>query len=520
MTSRTSSACRSSLFTLTAVASVLAFSPSVFAQSAPNNLSAFTAGDLVISTVSSYNGGGLDTAAPIVLQEFGLGTDGSGNPLATFAGSLELPQTTVGNQSAISGEYGSASEGLLQQSVNGQYLTMMGYGVNATAFNSAALSAYGTAALGQTSSLTAAAQALTTTGSIGTATNPVTTVPRVVALIGANGSVDTSTALTGVFNNNNPRSVATVDGTSFYVSGQGTSEGDPTEGVAYATLGATTATVIDNSTDTRAVQIINTGSGNTLYVSRDVSVGGGNNNLTNVSTLTSASGGLPTSATGLITTHVTPSASSISSGGNNGSINLTAALANGVNNARIGSFVYLSPEQVFMASATVMYVTDSGEPKNGNANKAALGEGGLQKWVLSNGTWNLAYDLTAGLNLVNNANANSGTPTAAGVTGLLGLAGQVVNGQVELYATSYGLNELSPSFLYTITDNLDATSISQVSGETFTTLDAAATGTSIRGVAFAPSDINVAAVPEPAPWAMLLGGIGVIGFARRKKTPA
>src|ERR1039458_4536014 len=114
----------------------------------------------------------------------------------------------------------------------------MRYGVNAAPFNNAPLSTYGTSALGQTTSLTAANQ----TGT------PVTTVPRVVALIGADGSVDTSTALTGVFNTNNPRSAATVDGTSFYVSGQGASKTDPTQGVFYATLGATIATPIDNST--------------------------------------------------------------------------------------------------------------------------------------------------------------------------------------------------------------------------------------------------------------------------------
>ena len=475
----------------------------VFAQSAMADSSfSFTAGDLVISTVSSYNGGGLDSAAPIVLQEFQLSSDGS---FASSAGSLSLSQTSSGLNSAISGEYGSASEGILQQSVNGQYLTMMGYGVNATDFNTAALSTYGTAALGQTTSLTAADQ----TGT------PVTTVARVVALIGANGNVDTSTALTGVFNQNNPRSVATVDGTSFYVSGQASSKTDPTQGVAYATLGATTATTIDNSTDTRVVSIVNNGSGNTLYVSRDFNPpSGGTQNFTNVSTLTNASGGMPTSSAGLITTHITPTASPLSSGGNNGSINLTASLANGVNNARIGSFVYLSPEQFFMASSTVMYVADSGQPKNGNANKAALGEGGLQKWVLTNGTWTMAYDLSNGLNLVNNANANSLTPNAPGVTGLLGLTGKVVNGQVQLFATSYGLNELSQSYLYGITDNLSATSLSQVSNEQFSTLYTDPTGQmSIRGVAFAP----VAAVPEPETYALMLAGLGLLGFVTRKK---
>jgi hypothetical protein len=455
----------------------------------------FNPGDLVISTVSSYNGGGLDSAAPIVLQQLQLDANGTS---ATFAGLLALPQTSNGLNSAISGEYGSASEGILQRSVDGQYLTIMGYGVNASDFNTAPLATYGTAALGQTTSL---------------AGGSVATVSRVVGLIGADGSVDTSTALTGVFNQNNPRSVATVDGSSFYVSGQASSKTDPTQGVFYAARGANTATVIDNSTDTRVVSIFNNGSGNTLFVSRDFNPpSGGTQNFTNVSTLANSSGGLPTDATGLVSTHLTPPATSLSSKGNNGSINLTASLANGVNNARIGSFVYLSPEQYFFANPSVLYVADSGQPKNGNANAAALGEGGLQKWVLTNGTWTLAYDLVAGLNLVNNANANSNTPNAPGVTGLLGLTGRVVGNQVQLFATSYGLNELSQSYLYEITDDLGALQASAVSGEQFTTIYTDATGlTSIRGVAFAP------AVPEPETYAMLMAGLCLIQLVRRQR---
>ena len=461
----------------------------------------FNPGDLVISTVSNSTGlpnsdaGVLDSASPITLQEFQLGSNAT---TATSVGTQMLTQTSSGTQSAISGEYGSASEGILQQSANGQYLTIMGYGVTASAFNApTGAGLYGTTALGQTTSLTG---------------GTFVTVPRVVALIGANGSVDTSTALTGVFNMNNPRSVATVDGSSFYVSGQGASKGDPTAGVFYATLGATTATSIDSSTDTRVVSILNSGSGNTLYVSRDVSSSA--KNTTNISTLTNGSGGLPTSASGLVTTQLIAPATPNPVSGNNSSITVNANTENGVNNSRANNFVYLSPEQYFLASPTVMYVTDSGSPKNGQTGAAAgLGDGGLQKWELTGGTWTLDYDLSAGLNLVAaNGGANLPTATSPGVTGLFGLAGKVVNGQVELFATSYGLNELSPSYLYEITDTLSDTTLAQTSGESFNVLEAAADGTDIRGVAFAP-------VPLPASvWLMLSGLCALVVSSRWRRS--
>ena len=235
------------------------------------------------------------------------------------------------------------------------------------------------------------------------------------------------------------------------------------------------------------------------------------------------------------TTHSIPPASPNSLGGNNGSITLTAALGNGVNNVahppsdsaqtnRVGKFVYLSPEQYFFASPTVLYVADSGQPKNGSVDAAAEGEGGLQKWVLTNGAWTLDYDLVAGLNLVNNDQATSNVPTNSptnpGVTGLFGLTGEVVNGQVELFATSFGLNELSPSFLYEITDTLTDTMISQTVGEHFTTLYSAPSDISIRGLAFAPgSNDPLTPTPLPASWTFMLIGFAGLGWAAKRWKP-
>ena len=91
----------------------LAIAPAAMAV----EISSFTAGDLIISTVSSFNGGGLDTASPIVLQQFQLSANGA---VATSSGTFTLPQIGSGNNSAISGEFGSASEGILQRSVDGK----------------------------------------------------------------------------------------------------------------------------------------------------------------------------------------------------------------------------------------------------------------------------------------------------------------------------------------------------------------------------------------------------------------
>ncbi len=270
--------------TLLALAALGAATPA-----AAGSITSFTQGDLVIDTVT---GSTLDAASPMTLQEFSLGAGGT---TATSIGTLTLPQMQNGANSPISGEYGSASEGFLQLSGNDHLLTIMGYGVNATAFNTAPFSTYGATALGQTTSTPESEQ----TGTV------YTTVPRVVATIGSTGSVNTSTAVTNFANTNNPRSAYTVDGSSFYISGQGASKTDPTQGVYLVRDGSSTGTPIDTSTDTRFVSVYI----GTLYVSRDYNPpGSGSQNYTNVSSLTGPSGGLPTSSAGLVTTHIVPPA--------------------------------------------------------------------------------------------------------------------------------------------------------------------------------------------------------------------
>lgn len=461
----------------------------------PAHALTFAPGSLVVSVegngvVGATSGPYTDNqATPITLFNY----TPTGTASVSYAGSVKLP-------ASISGEYGSSSEGLIQRSADGRYLVIAGYGVNAAAYN-ANPAAYGTAinnpakptALGQSGSLQNAGY---------------TPVPRVVALINSAGQADTSTQLYGVFNGNNPRSVATVDGKSFYIAGQGTSP-DSTGGVFYAVKGASQAIAITgndtngktSAQDARVVEIHN----NQLYVSVDSKEGSGSNRDF-IGTLGTA-GAMPT---GLYDSGNGPTQlSGFGNKGGTGKVTMTATTANGLNS---GKEINLSPESYFFADSHTLYVADSGMPKNdsvtNDSGSSTVGDGGLQKWVLNDTThsWSLVYTLSAGLGLVKNSGAS-------GVTGLLGLTGQVVGNQVQLYATSYVIGDTDQTYLYGITDLLSATTNG---GRSFATLAAAPVDSKFRGVAFAPDVL--AAVPEPANWAMMVTGFGLLGGALRRRS--
>ena len=83
-----------------------------------------------------------------------------------------------------------------------------------------------------------------------------------------------------------------------------------------------------------------------------------------------------------------------------------------------------------------------------------------------------------------------------------------LRGNVQLFATSYVINDLDPTFLYGITDTLAFTTASQAASETFTQLAAAPSDSNFKGVSFTPTAPPPAATPANLIFAHALTNTG------------
>ncbi|WP_158277465.1 immunoglobulin domain-containing protein [Opitutus sp. ER46] len=191
----------------------------------------FTPGNLVVVRVGDGSTGLLNTGNPVFLDEF--------TTTGTRVQSIALPAAVNGANQPLILSGTATSEGLMTRSVDGRYLVLVGYG-----------------AVPGTPNLTTSSSA---------------TVNRVVARVAANGVIDTTTALTDAATGSNPRGAASVDGTSFWVTGGA-------GGVRYAAFGGTTSTQLTTTpTNVRNVAVF----GTQLYLStgsgtlRVASVGAG-----------------------------------------------------------------------------------------------------------------------------------------------------------------------------------------------------------------------------------------------------
>jgi hypothetical protein len=163
------------------------------------------------------------------------------------------------------------------------------------------------------------------------------------------------------------------------------------------------------------------------------------------------------------------------------------------------------PFGIWFANADTLYVADEG---NGDTTysatsgtytaAAAQTTAGLQKWVLSGGTWKLAYTLTGGLDLgapylvrgyPTGINPATGLPWAPATDGLRNITGRVnPGGTVTIWAVTStvsggGDQGADPNKLVAVTDKLAAVT---PPAESFRTIRAAGFGEVLRGVSFTP----------------------------------
>ena len=163
------------------------------------------------------------------------------------------------------------------------------------------------------------------------------------------------------------------------------------------------------------------------------------------------------------------------------------------------------PFGLWFANSRTLYVADEGNGDNTYSTAtgtyttaAAQTTAGLQKWVLENGTWTLAYTLSNGLSLGTpytvpgypaGDNAATGLPWAPATDGLRNITGRVNrNGTVTIWAVTStvsggGDQGADPNQLVAITDELGAQTRP---AESFRIIQPARYGQVLRGVSVTP----------------------------------
>jgi len=200
----------------------------------------FTPQNIVVVRIGDGVASLTNASAPVFLDEYDL----AGNLIQSIA----LPTSVVGLNYRLVLSGTGTSEGFMNLSPNGDYLTLAGYDAN--------------------TGVTAIA---------GTSTTGGTPVLRVLGIVDIAGNVNTSTGVEA-FSGGNPRSVVTIDGTAFWATGS-------VNGTRYMVAGGAPNSSVQLSTTPTNVRVVNIFNGQ-LYISS------GSSPFTAISTVGT---GIPTS---------------------------------------------------------------------------------------------------------------------------------------------------------------------------------------------------------------------------------
>ncbi|MBK7440555.1 MAG: T9SS type A sorting domain-containing protein [Bacteroidetes bacterium] len=179
---------------------------------------AFTAGNIVVVRVGDGTTSLVNTGNPVYLDEY--------TTSGTLVQSIALPTTVSGANKRLILSGTATSEGALTRSADGSAIVLTGYDA--------------------------------ATGGPSLSGTTAASVNRVIGLVYADGTVNTTTALTDFASANNPRSATTTNGTDLWMAGGA-------GGIRYASLGGTTSNDLSSATlaNVRVVQVFD----NQLYFS-------------------------------------------------------------------------------------------------------------------------------------------------------------------------------------------------------------------------------------------------------------
>jgi uncharacterized protein (TIGR03437 family) len=313
---------------------------------------------------------------------------------------------------------------------------------------------------------------------------------RAVAQMGANGAIQVTP--TNAYNGNNGRAAILANGLYYMVGNSNNGAATPANVVAgagaqIATPGQVATTMPQEIGNFNITTVINPATG-TLYTTADKA--GKDNNFrgltifNNTLYVTKGSG-----SNGIDTVYQVGSAGTLPTLATAAAAPITVLPGFPTASAKTAGPTNDYPFGIWFANATTLYVADEGDGVLADA--AGSMTAGLQKWILSGGTWKMAYVLQNGLNLGQPYSiANYPTalnPASAGLRNITGIVNS--NGTVTIYGvtstvSTNGDSGADPNKLVSITDTLASTTAP--ASATFTTLRTAVAGEVLRGISLAP----------------------------------